>query len=123
METRIRSYRDLIVWQKGIVLAKSTYKLTHKFPSEEKFGIVTQMRRAAISVPSNIAEGQARHTSGEFVLFISHAEGSLAELDTQLVLSLELGFCDPFQAAGCLELVTDLRKMLGALRRKIAARS
>src|SRR5207248_9496463 len=90
--TNTRSYKDLVVWQKGIALAKLVYQLTKNFPSEEKFGLVAQMRRAAVSVPSNVAEGQARHTTGEFVQFISHAEGSLAELDTQLILSIELRF-------------------------------
>src|SRR5919109_4175455 len=88
-----RSYKDLIVWQKGMALAKLIYQLTKKFPSEEKFGLIAQMRRAAVSILSNIAEGQARHTTGEFIQFISHAEGSLAELDTQLILSVELEFC------------------------------
>src|SRR5579859_7016456 len=91
-DSKPRSYHDLLVWKKGISLAKAVYKLTAEFPPEEKFGLISQMRRAAVSVPSNIAEGQARNTTGEFVQFISHAEGSLAELDTQLVLSAELGF-------------------------------
>src|SRR3982751_1616510 len=92
MKTTTRSYKDLVVWQKGIALAKVVYKVTRNFPAEEKFGLIAQMRRAAVSVPSNIGEGQARHTTGEFIQFISHAEGSLAELDTQLILSVELGF-------------------------------
>src|SRR5919197_6314387 len=94
-----RSYKDLIVWQKGIALAKLVYGLTQTFPSEEKFGIIAQMRRAAVSIPSNIAEGQARHTTGEFVQFISHAEGSVAELNTQLILAIELGFSPSEPAA------------------------
>ena len=93
-----RSYKDLIVWQKGIALAKLIYQLTKKFPSEEKFGLVAQMRRAAVSISSNVAEGQARHTTGEFIQFISHAEGSVAELDTQLILSIELKFCNSVTA-------------------------
>src|SRR5919204_4156129 len=93
-----RSYKDLVVWQKGIALAKLVYQLTKDFPSDEKFGLVAQMRRAAVSVPSNIAEGQARHTTGEFIQFISHAEGSVAELDTQLILSIELRFCRAAEA-------------------------
>ncbi|MGH8100911.1 MAG: four helix bundle protein [Chthoniobacterales bacterium] len=117
-----RSYKDLIVWQKGIALAKLIYQLTQKFPSEEKFGLVAQMRRAAVSIPSNIAEGQARHTAGEFVQFISHAEGSLAELDTQLILSIELGFSRENPSQPALELIAELRRMLNVLRRKLAAR-
>src|ERR1044071_9863395 len=84
--------KDLLVWQKAINLAKETYKFTRVFPAEERFGLIAQMRRASLSVPSNIAEGQTRRTTGEFIQFISNAEGSCAELDTQLILSVELGF-------------------------------
>ncbi len=117
-----RSYKDLVVWQKGIALAKLVYQLTKNFQSEEKFGLVAQMRRAAVSIPSNIAEGQARHTTGEFIQFISHAEGSVAELDTQLILSIELKFCRDVGAEAAFELIAELRRMLNVLRRKLAAR-
>ncbi len=117
-----RSYKDLVVWQKGIALAKLVYQLTKNFPSEEKFGLVAQMRRAAVSIPSNIAEGQARHTTGEFIQFISHAEGSVAELDTQLILSIELKFSRDVGAEAAFELIAELRRMLNVLRRKLAAR-
>jgi four helix bundle protein len=117
-----RSYKDLVVWQKGIALAKLVYQLTKNFPSEEKFGLVAQMRRAAVSIPSNIAEGQARHTTGEFIQFISHAEGSVAELDTQLILSIELKFCRDVGAEAAFELIAELRRMLNVLRPKLAAR-
>jgi four helix bundle protein len=117
-----RSYKDLLVWQKGIALAKLVYQLTKNFPSEEKFGLVAQIRRAAISVPSNIAEGQARHTTGEFIQFISHAEGSAAELDTQLILSIELQFCSNSVAEDSFALIGEIQRMLNALRRKLAVR-
>jgi four helix bundle protein len=117
-----RSYKDLVVWQKGIELAKLVYGLTRSFPAEEKFGIVAQMRRAAVSIPSNIAEGQARHTTGEFIQFISHAEGSVAELDTQLILSIELKFCSDAAANAAFKLIGEIRRMLNALRRKLATR-
>ena len=117
-----RSYKDLVVWQKGIALAKVIYQLTKKFPPEEKFGLVAQMRRAAVSIPSNVAEGQARHTTGEFIQFISHAEGSIAELDTQLILSIELKFCSSAAADATFQLISEIRRMLNALRRKLAAR-
>jgi len=113
------SYRDLIVWQKGIALAKLIYALSRTFPPEEKFGLISQMRRAVVSIPSNIAEGQARHTTGEFIQFISHAEGSVAELDTQLHLAVELGFATEEQATPCFELLGELRRMLNGLRRKL----
>src|SRR5712692_6834223 len=87
-----KHYKELLVWQKGMTLAKIVYRLTSRFPQEERYGLISQMRRAAISVPSNIAEGQARRGTNEFLQFLSIAEGSLAELDTQLSLSVELGF-------------------------------
>jgi four helix bundle protein len=117
-----RSYKDFVVWQKGIELAKLIYQFTNKFPAEEKFGLVAQMRRSAVSIPSNIAEGQARHTTGEFIRFISQAEGSVAELDTQLILSIELKFCSSTAAEPIFALVSEFRRMLNALRRKLATR-
>ena len=119
----IRSYKDLVVWQNGIALAKLIYQLTNKFPAQERFGLIAQMRRATVSMPLNIAEGQARHTTGEFIQFLSHAEGSLAELDTQLILSLELKFCTTSAANPAFELILELRRMLNALRRKLATRT
>ena len=115
----MQSYRELICWQKGMLLARLIYRLTAGFPAEEKFGLVSQMRRAAVSIPSNLAEGQARRTSGEFVQFIFHAEGSTAELDTQLTLSIDLGFCSPADAAETTGLIQELRRMLNALRRSV----
>lgn len=116
---KIRDYKDLHVWQKGMELAKLVYRLTRTYSSDEKFGLVSQMRRAAVSVPSNIAEGQARNTTGEFVQFISHAEGSLAELDTQLRLSVILGQCKDSELEQIRPFVTELQKMLKSLRRKL----
>ena len=117
-----RSSKDLLVWQKGIALAKLVYGLTRSFPSEEKFGIVGQMRRAAVSIPSNIAEGQARHTTGEFIQFLSHSEGSVAELDTQFIPSIELKFCAASAAEPAFELIGELGRMLSALRRRLLKR-
>jgi four helix bundle protein len=119
---KTQSYKDLVVWQKGIDLAKIVYRLTQSLPSEEKFGLVAQIRRSAVSIPSNVAEGQARHTTGEFIQFISHAEGSVAELDTQLILSVALGFCDSSDASAAFEPVNELRRLLNALRRKLSTR-
>ena len=121
MEKKPQNYKDLVVWQKGIELAKAIYQLTSKFPSEEKFGLVSQMRRATVSIPSNIAEGQAGHTTGEFVQFISHAEGSTAELETQLILSIELGFISTAKTKNEFILLDDIRRMLNGLRRKLSA--
>ncbi|MGH8046008.1 MAG: four helix bundle protein [Chthoniobacterales bacterium] len=118
-EQKPQSYRDSLVWQKGISLAKDTYRVTQHFPSDEKFGLISQMRRAAVSVPSNIAEGQARHTTGSFIQFISNAEGSLAELDTQFVISLELSFISDRDAASIFDQIAELRRMLNGLRRRL----
>jgi four helix bundle protein len=117
---RVQSYRDLLVWQKSMALAKVIYKLTAAFPPEEKFGLVSQMRRAAVSVPSNIAEGQARNTSGEFVQFISHAEGSLAELDAQLALAVDFGFLASAKVESSFNSIEELRRMLNGLRRVVS---
>jgi four helix bundle protein len=120
MSQGTQNYKDLLVWQKGIALAKVIYRLTQSFPAEEKFGLVSQMRRAAVSIPSNLAEGQARHTAGEFVQFISHSEGSAAELDTQLILAVELGFTKKATALTTYEMVDEIRRMLNALRRAVS---
>ena len=119
-KVKVRSFKDLLVWQKGMALAKAIYGITRPFPKEEKFGLISQMRRAAVSIPSNIAEGQARHTTKEFILFISHAEGSVAELETQLMLAVDLGYCLPSQVEEAFRLVSDLRNMLNALRRTLS---
>jgi four helix bundle protein len=121
MDKKAQSYTDLIVWQKGIESAKLIYRLTANFPADEKFGLTSQMRRAAVSVPSNIAEGQARHTTREFIHFISYAEGSVAELNTQLIIAAGLGFCKSDAAGSLSDLLEEIRKMLNALRRKLLA--
>ena len=116
---KARGYKDLLVWRKGIDLVKEIYRVTKPFPTDERFGLISQMRRAAVSVPSNIAEGQARRTTGEFIQFLSQAEGSIAELDTQLILAEELGYAKATQVASAAELVSELRRMLNALRRTL----
>ena len=115
-----RGYRDLVVWQKGMELAKEIYLLTKHLPADEKFGLVSQMRRAAVSIPSNIAEGQARRTTGEFIQFISHAEGSVAELDTQLTLCRNLKLLTSTNCSPAANLLEELRCMLNGLRRKLS---
>ena len=87
-----RAHHNLLAWQEAIQLVKATYTLTRPFPREEQFGLTAQMRRAAISVPSNIAEGAARSSRKEFVHFLVLARGSLSELETQLVIARELAY-------------------------------
>jgi four helix bundle protein len=117
--TKPKHYKELLVWQKGVTLAKLVYRLTVRFPREEKFGLTSQIRRAAVSVPSNVAEGQARQSTKEFLQFLSHAEGSLAELETQILLSVELGFVWQEDVKEILAKIDELQKMLVGLKRKI----
>jgi four helix bundle protein len=94
MNEKIKTYRDLIVWQKSMKLVKSIYSITRNFPTDEKFGLVSQIRRCAVSIPSNIAEGYGRWTGGEYQHFLRIAFGSLCELQTQLEIALDLGFTE-----------------------------
>ncbi len=89
---RVKQFRELKVWQKAMVLARETYSVTAGFPKQEMFGLTSQMRRAAVSVPSNIAEGQGQLTDKGFVLYLSRARGSLYELETQAELAEGLGY-------------------------------
>lgn len=98
------------------------YQLTSHLPVDERYGLVSQMRRSAVSIRSNIAEGQARRTTGEFIQFISIAEGSVAELETQLLLSVSLGFSTGQATAPILSLLDEIRRMLNALRRSLVTR-
>jgi len=111
----IRDYRDLRVWKCGIQLVKHIYKLTDSFPSKEMFGLTSQIRRAAISIPSNIAEGQQRRGQREFARFLSIALGSLAETDTQVALSRELGYLTDQECEMVEREIGALRKMLCGL--------
>ena len=122
MSEKLKSYKDLMVWQKGIALVKLVCEITRAFPADEKLGLVSQMRRASVSAPSNLAEGHARSTTGEFVQLVSHAEGSLAELTTPLIVLVELGFCYTDQKEQVHKLVEELQKMAHALRRSLASR-
>lgn len=88
----MHKFKDLIVWQKSRELVKSVYLLSQKFPSDEKFGLTLQIRRAAISIPSNIAEGAGRNTNPDFIRFLDIANGSCCEVETQLYLALDLDF-------------------------------
>ncbi len=96
-----RSYKDLIAWQKAMELVVEIYKATENFPRAELYGMTSQLRRAAVSVPSNIAEGQARFTTKEFRKFLSDARGSLAEIETQLTISQMLHFLPVTKAFVC----------------------
>ena len=109
------SYRDLLVRQKSMDLVERTYRGTQSFPKEETYGSVSQMRRAAVSVPSNIAEGQGKMSHGEFRQGIGHARGSLLELETQILIAQRLGCLGQLEVAELLEKATEIKRMLHGL--------
>jgi four helix bundle protein len=111
-----RTYRELLVWQKAKALATRTYQVTEPFPKPETYGLTSQIRRAAVSVPSNIAEGQGRLTVGEFLHFLGQARGSLLELDTQLAIALDLVYLKSDQYES---LDGEIYQVLGLLNRLI----
>ena len=117
------SYRDLVVWQKAKVLAVEVYRLTDAFPKSELYGLTSQVRRAAVSVVSNIAEGQGRLTKGEFLQFLGHARGSLFELETQLEIALELRYVTAEVKKGIADKVTEVRRLLIGLMDSLQAKS
>lgn len=119
MAKRILSYRELDVWNLGMASAKTVYALTASFPSSEAFGLTSQMRRAAVSIPSNIAEGKARSTTTEFRRFLQVARGSLAELETQLELSVELGFANREKSRELWTVLQELGAKLSSLIAKL----
>ncbi|MFH0341369.1 MAG: four helix bundle protein [Chromatiales bacterium] len=116
----LSSYRELIVWQKSIDLAVRIYATTRSFPTEERFGITSQMRRAATSIPANIAEGQARKTTGEFLQSLGIARGSLAEVETFLTLSERLEFLTKLDSESLLNACAEINKMLHALMKSLS---
>ncbi|PKA82753.1 four helix bundle protein [Ulvibacter sp. MAR_2010_11] len=113
----ISSYKELIVWQKSISLVKLIYECTASFPQDEKFGLISQMNRAAVSIPSNIAEGWGRNTAKNYIQFLRTARGSLFELETQLLIAVELKYI-----TDCMEiekLIVEISKMLNSLIKKL----
>ena len=109
------SYADLKVWQKAIDLVADIYRQTKSFPREGIYGLTSQIRRSAVSVPCNIAEGQGRLTRGEFKQFPRHARGSLLELQTQITIARKLDFLDKASASSLIESSTEIQRMLNGL--------
>ncbi|HYX28610.1 MAG TPA: four helix bundle protein [Pyrinomonadaceae bacterium] len=122
MSTSFKSYRDLEVWQKAMKFAKRVYQTTQSFPSDERFGLTNQLRRASVSVPSTLAEGHARFGAGEFARFISIAMGSVAELETQILLSADLGYVTVRASNELLGELETIGKMLRGLAKSITKR-
>jgi S23 ribosomal protein. len=113
-------YKDLIVWRKSMLLVKYVYRVTQTFPHSEVYGLVSQMRRASVSIPSNIAEGQTRKSPLEFAHFLSISHGSLAELETQMIISCDLGYVTQAQFDEYSALHGEVSKMLTALKTKFS---
>ena len=118
-----RGFRDLEVWQRAMDLVVETYRVTKSFPSDERYGLTSQLRRAAVSVPSNIAEGRGRFGLGGFLYHLSVATGSLAELETQLLIAARLDYLKAEQARTLLNTVGEARRLLGAMVRALRAKA
>lgn len=114
---KVRHYRELIVWQRSMELATELYTITEQLPKHETYGLVSQMRRAAVSIASNIAEGHARESTAEFAHHLSFSQGSVAELETQLLLSCRLGYLDNANIERVFTLCSETGKMLRGLMR------
>ena len=120
MSEELRSYRDLIVWQKAVDLCVEAYRLSKKLPKEELYALSDQIRRAAVSVPSNIAEGHARHSRKDFAHFLMIAQGSIAELETQLYLAVRMAMLAESDVDSLMPLSGEVSKMLMSLRTKLS---
>ena len=120
--TVLKSYRDLEVWKKSIEWVEKIYHVSRNFPPEEKFGLTSQMRRAAVSVPANIAEGAARTGTGEFLQFLSVSSGSLAEVETLLILADRLQLLPAAEMQKLLDEAGQISRMLGGLKRSLQSR-
>jgi four helix bundle protein len=107
-----KAFEDLIVWQRAVELSLAIYKMTASFPSSERFGLTNQLRRASVSVASNIAEGYGRTTKGEYILFLGHARGSNCEVQTQLVIAKSLGFGSAAELTSAEHLANEVGRML-----------
>ena len=118
---KVTSYRDLLVWQRGVELEVEVYRVTGDFPRHEQFGLTGQMRRAACSIPANLAEDHARPHSREFRRYIAMAQGSRAELETHVIIAQRLGYLTSEVAGGLLQEAAELARMMNGLDRSLAA--
>jgi four helix bundle protein len=116
---KLKSYRDLTAWQMAMDLVVSVYEMTREFPENERYGLTNQLRRAAVSIPSNVAEGQGRSTSRDFLHFLSVAYGSLQEVETQLILAQRLGFASEQKIDSILAQCGEVGRLTNGLRRSL----
>ena len=114
-----KPHHKLVVWKRSLVFVTQIYRMTAQFPPEERFGLVSQMRRAAVSIPSNIAEGAARNTRKEFMNFLYIAQGSASELETQMLISRELGFVATADLDGLMSELDEISKMIIGLQKSL----
>ena len=114
------SFRDLIAWKKGMELVKAIYDATDAFPQQELYGLVSQLRRAAVSIPSNIAEGQAHYTNRDFVRFLRLSRGSLAEIETQVLIAQGRGYIDQAATDGLIRQTDELGRVLSGLIKSLS---
>jgi len=114
-----KSYRELTVWQKGMDLVVEIYRMTNSFPKDELYGLTSQMRRAAVSVPSNIAEGHAQGTDNHFARYLSISQGSLKELETQVLIAQRLGYVDQETTQPVLSQCDEIGKMITGLQKTL----
>lgn len=121
MEQKINSHKDLVVWQKSICLVENIFKATESFPQSELYGLVSQMRRAAVAIPSNIAEGANRNHTKEYLQFLAIAEGSANELETQLIISEKLKFINKEEFEKLVSLLIEIMKMIYTITKKLSA--
>jgi len=119
----VKDFRELIVWQKAMDLVESIYRTTAKYPKEETYGLIAQMRRAAVSIPSNIAEGQARNTTRDFLHFLAIAYGSLKELETQILIAERLGYITNQQSNTLVQFTTEIARLISGLSNSLKRRS
>jgi len=115
----LRSYQELIGWKKGIELVTDVYRLTQKFPKQEIYGLTSQIRRSAVSIPSNIAEGQGRMSRGEFKQFLGHARGSVFELESQILIARNLAYLNLEEGEFLLERIAELGRVLNGLLKSL----
>lgn len=115
----VRSYRELIVWQKAMDLVTSIYDLTKRFPKDETYGLTNQMRRAAVSIPSNIAEGQGRDSTKEFLHHLSIAYGSLMEVETQILIAENLNYLNKDETKVILNNTSEIGRLINGLSRSL----
>jgi four helix bundle protein len=116
----VRSYRDLVVWQKLMVLVKDVYRLSGVLPADERFGLTSQMRRCAVSIPSNIAEGYGRQSTTDYVRFLKIATGSLYELQTQVDIAAMLEYLGENESSQLRNNAQEIERMLTSLSRKVS---